>query len=180
MAGAGYPGYPVTRDDLHKAAWSLYTGSGEHAIPPGTPRPFVFSADEIPGRPGLFLFKIRSAQAFPKAKSLSFDANEGESMKLAFRFQPVARRGNRRGTIDETEWQDFAEHLLRKAGIEAVDTTLTLEGHRRNSMREGPLATPTVFCEVEGVVADGLSLADYWTRGLGRGRAYGFGLLQAA
>lgn len=180
VAGAGRPGHPVTLDDHHKAVWALYTGTGKHEVPKGTPRPFVFSADEVPSRPGVFLFKIRSAQAFPKAAKREVEVNEGDSIKLAFRFQPVVSRNGRRVTTADTEWMELAEYRLRQAGVEAIDTTLTNEASRPKNRHHRNKVPPIVFCEVECVVADGMVLADHWTRGIAAGRAYGFGMLQTA
>lgn len=191
VAGVGRPGHPVTLDDLHKAAWSIYTGTGEHVIPKGTPRPFIFSADEVPGRDGVFLFKIRSALRFPKAKALELEGNDGDTLNFKFRLQPVksvdlraevanhpGAKSHKRITAPEEEWPALAERRLRSAGLEPLEVALTVERSRRRNAQHRDKIPPVVFCEAECTVADSLSLADLWTRGIAAGKAYGFGMLQ--
>jgi hypothetical protein len=191
LTGVGKPGARVALDDLHKAAWSLYTGTGEHAIPAGTPRPFLFSADEVPSRPGVYLFKVRSAQAFPNAKNKSMTVEEGDSLTLTLRFKATAnmKAGLRpdgtyfiKRRIVTTEQVDelIVTPRLSKVGLEALSITKTRLPSMPDKQRYQPTLPPIWEASVECVASDALLFADGWTRGVTHGKAYGFGMLQRA
>lgn len=189
LVGVGRPGYRVTLDDLHKAAWTLYTGSGKHEIPPNTPRPFVFSADPVPGRENVFLFTIRSAAAFPRADAKTLKVEDGSTWMLGLRFKATANRklwneakqrheSKRQLVHNDAIESDIITPALSRFGLEVLN--VSLEGPTFMKQKaEGFQRTlpPLWYATIEAVVSDPLLFANGWTAGVTHGRAYGLGML---
>lgn len=178
LMGVGTPGQQVTLNDLHKAAWALYTGTGKMEIPKGVERPFTFRADEMPGRPGMYLLIVRSPFAFANAKPASLDLSAGLSLTIEFMYSPFLRTKNAQGkTIRTTPprdaWPDNARQRLQAAGLEPETVAVTHLPQMRVKARQKP--QPLVMVEATATVTDPVAVADKWIRGATPMRAYGMG-----
>lgn len=180
LLGVGQPGKPVVLNDLHKAAWSLYTGTGKMEIPQSVERPFTFRADALPGRPGMYLFTVRSPFAFAHAKQLCINLEAGASLDLEFMISPFKRVKNaqdksRRIVPPEGEWEETARQRFRAAGMEPGGLSLT--PLPKMSMRHHQVRHPLLVASSTVTVVDPTQAAELWLRGATPMRAYGLGQL---
>lgn len=180
LLGVGAPGRPVVLNDLHKAAWSLYTDTGEMEISQGLERPFTFRADALPGRPGMYLFTVRSPFAFTHAKPLCINLAAGTSLDVELMLSPFKRVKNsqdksRRVVPPEAEWEEVARQRFCAAGMEPESVSLT--PLPKMSMRSNQVRHPLVVAAATVTVVDTVQAADRWLRGATPMRAYGLGQL---
>lgn len=189
LVGVGRAGERVTLDHLHKAAWSVFTGTGKLEVPKGTQRPFVFSADPVPGRENVFLMVIRSAVEFPRATHKSLSLEEGDTWRFGLRFKGLAKRmvwnsakeayvGHRGIVAEEDIEEKILEPALSRHGFEMLKVSLmgpTFMKHKASGYQK--TLPPLWYAEVEGVVSDPLLMANAMTAGITHGKAYGFGML---
>lgn len=189
LVGIGHPGERVTLDHLHKAAWSVFTGTGKLEVPQGTPRPFVFSADPAPGRENVFLLVVRSAVEFPRAKRKTANFEEGDTWKFGLHFKGLASRKvwceakqafiNRREFVPEDKIEPLIiQPTLSRHGLEVLNVSLigpTYMKHKPKGYQKK--LPPHWYATLEGVVSDPLLMANALTAGISHGKAYGFGML---
>lgn len=189
LSGVGRRGVPTTLDDFHKTAWALYSNNTHVDVSANTLRPFLFSADPVPSRPGIYLFVIRSAQYFPHAERKQLNINMGDAITVSYRLRPVVsetpfcprkkRRVSKKVTVsDDNVDKKCTVPRLEKAGLQP----LSINRLREHSFRHKRLASghypPAWFVTAQCKVCDPLLLADKWTSGVGPAKAYGFGMLQ--
>lgn len=180
MIGVGHPGRPVVLNDLHKTAWSLYTGTGKMEVPKGVERPFTFRADALPGRQGMYVFIIRSPFEFAGATARSIDLSLGNQLTLEFIYSPYKRietadKKTRRVVPPENQWATVAGKRFLAAGLEPSRVSLT--PLPKLSMRPNQVRHPLVAVESMVTVTDSVKAADAWIRGATMMRAYGMGQL---
>lgn len=178
VTGAGRPGTPATLNDLHKTAWSLYTGTGKVAVPRNAERPFTFRWDALPGRDGVYLFTIRSAFSFAGATSRSVDLSAGSELHLEFPLSPfrrikTAEDKSRRIVPPREEWGAVAIDRFKAAGLAPGDISLT--DLPKMSMRHRKERHPLLMVAGTATVNDPAQAADVWLRGGTPMRAYGLG-----
>lgn len=179
MVGVSRPGARVVLNDLHKAAWSLYTGTGEMTIPKGVDRPFTFRWDAMPGQPGVYLMTVRSPFAFANARAKAVDMSESQAIALEVLLSPFQRAKNaqskpRRITPPAEQWAEVVTDLMARRGI-AVDTVALSPPERMALRHPREKSSPIVMATIHGHIQDGAVLADFWLRGATPMRAYGLG-----
>lgn len=180
LVGVGRPGRPVVLNDLHKAAWGFYTGTGKMEIPDDTERPFTFRGDALPGRPGMFLLTVRSPFTFANARARSVALYEGSELHLELVLSPFKREKNAQGKTrrvvpPEEEWLSVAAQRFRACGLEPGEVTLTRLPSM--AMRPRQVRHPLLVAEATAVVADPMKATDAWLNGGTPMRAYGLGQL---
>lgn len=189
LSGVGRRGVPTTLDDFHKTAWALYSNNTHVDVSADTLRPFLFSADPVPSRPGIYLFVIRSAQYFPHAERKQLNIDMGDTITVSYRLCPTVseasfcprkkRRVSRKVMVsDDNVDKKCAVPHLEKSGLQPLSIN-RLRGHSfRHRWHTSRLYPPAWFVTAQCKVCDPLLLADKWTSGVGHGKAYGFGMLQ--
>lgn len=180
MIGVGRPGSRVYLDDLHKAAWSLYTGTGEMKIPPGVERPFTFRADSLPGRPGTYLFTLRSPFAFARAKEYALTLDVGTQLGLEVVFSPFARRkdGNNKSVkviVGPDGEQDVATKRFKSAGL--APGSIEVSRISVLPIRHGNKAFPVIAASTTVTVTSPAEAMAGWLYGVSPMKAYGMGQL---
>lgn len=179
MVGVSRPGARVVLNDLHKAAWSLYTGTGEMTIPKGIERPFTFRWDAVPGRPGVYLMTVRSPFPFANAQAKAVDMAEGQAIALEVLLSPFIRMKNAQGKPRRVmpladKWEEVVTDMMGRRGI-AVDTVSLSPPERRVVRHHREQSSPIMMATIRGHIQDGAVLADFWLRGATPMRAYGLG-----
>lgn len=189
LIGVGKPGELVTLDLLHKAAWSVFTGSGVFEIPRNTPRPFVFSADAVPGRDNVYLMVIRAPVEFPRATRKTAHFQEGDTWQFGLHFKGLASTKSwdhakqafhvKRQTVSEENIESrIIRPSLSRHGFEVLKVELMGPTYRKHQSKGRQAAFPPLwYGTIEGVVSDPLLMANALTSGVTHGRAYGFGML---
>lgn len=183
MIGVGRPGQEITLDDMHKAAWSLYTGTGKMEIPKGVERPFTFKFDALPSRPGMFLMTLRSPFSFTHAKAKAVHLEAGQRLSVEMPLSPFQRKymevrpgtwKGRRVAPPEDQWEACANRVLTRSGM-AVES-LGLHGAQKMRITHSKHKNSSiVMVTATGTVSDPAALADRWVRGATPARAYGLG-----
>lgn len=88
-----------------------------------------------------------------------------------------ARRGQRRAILDPEERRAWLDRRCEDAGLRLLDATMGLDVVRHGTRGAGRICLPGVEWSLVATVGDAAAFARAWADGIGRGRAYGFGML---
>lgn len=167
-------GGAATLGDIHKYAWAVFTRDGTYQASPR--RPFVFRFE--PTVAGHTLLTLRADRPFHGATPQTLSVTTGQFLTLDLAMIPTRRRQNREYTPKSQDWPGLWANKLERAGFRAATDNITIDLLERRHWNSGQRTLAVVNGCAHGEITDTSAFARAWLQGVGRRKAYGFGLLR--